>query len=144
MDIRERIKERLGDKILDWKEPSARRIYFAINKANIFGVARLLFKELGLRFSTASGTDTPAGLEIVYHFMYDPAGEVYSIKTMLEDRKHPEIDSITPIFSGAEWIEREIWEMLGINFKNHPNLKRLLLAEDWPQGDFPLRNEHES
>ena len=41
----------------------------------------------------------------------------------------------------AEWIEREIWEMLGINFKGHPNLKRLLLAEDWPEDKYPLRNK---
>ncbi|MDD5505126.1 MAG: hypothetical protein PHV77_07550, partial [Candidatus Omnitrophica bacterium] len=84
MNIRERIKERLGDKILDWKEMSARKVYFSINKANIFGATRILFRELGLRFSTASGSDTPQGLEIVYHFVYDPAGEVYSLKVMIE------------------------------------------------------------
>ncbi|MDI6641206.1 MAG: NADH-quinone oxidoreductase subunit C [Elusimicrobiota bacterium] len=50
---------------------------------------------------------------------------------------------MTPIIKGAEWIEREIWEMLGINFKNHPNLKRLLLATDFPEGIYPLRQKWE-
>jgi NADH-quinone oxidoreductase subunit C len=63
---------------------------------------------------------------------------------MIEDRAQPEIDSITPIFPGAEWIEREMWEMLGINFSGHPNLKRLLLADDWPEGKYPLRQDYES
>ena len=79
--------------------------------------------------------------EILYHFSNDPAGEIYSVRVLLEDKLKPEIQSITPIFPGAEWIEREIWEMFGINFPGHLNLKRLLLADDWPQGEYPLRNK---
>jgi len=144
MNIREKIKERLQGKILDWKEPSGGKIYFTISKVNITGAVRILFKEMGLRFSTASATDMPEGIEILYHFCFDKDGEVYTLRVMIEDKKHPEIDSIATLFPGAEWIEREIWEMLGINFKGHPNLKRLLLAEDWPQGEYPLRHDHES
>lgn len=137
--MKDRIKEALQDKILDWKENSVRRVYFTVDKKDIFKTVEVLFKELGLRFSTASGVDTPQGLEILYHFSFDKAGEFYSARVLLEDKKHPQIDSITPIFPAAQWIEREMWEMLGINFKGHPNLKRLLLAEDWPEGDYPLR-----
>lgn len=144
MDIKEKIREKLGDKIIEWKEHSPRRIYFTIDKKDIFGVTEFLFKTLSLRFSTASGTDTPGALEILYHFSYDKSGEFYSARVLLEDKKHPQIDSITPLFPGAEWIEREIWEMLGINFIGHPNLKRLLLADDWPDGDYPLRRKDES
>ena len=144
MQIRDKIRERLPGKIMDWKEASARRIYLTIRKEDIREVVEFLFKDLALRFTTASGIDTPAGFEILYHFSFDQGGEFYSLRVLLEDKKHPEIDSIAPIFPGAEWIEREIWEMLGINFKNHPNLKRLLLADDWPEGDYPLRSNHES
>lgn len=143
MDIRDKIKERLKSKILGWQENSSRRIYFNLDKKDVFETVRFLFKELGLRFSTASGVDTPEGFEILYHFSFDKAGEFYSVRVLIEDKDHPQIDSITPIFPGAEWVEREIWEMLGINFIGHPNLKRLLLADDWPQGDYPLRNKHE-
>jgi Ni,Fe-hydrogenase III component G len=144
MDIREKIKAKLGAKVIDWKEHSRRRIYFSIKKEDIFKTVEFLFKELGLRFSIASGTDTPEGLEILYHFSFDPAGEFYSVRVLLSEKTHPEIDSITPIFPGAEWIEREMWELMGIKFLGHPNLKRLLLSEDWPEGNYPLRQNHES
>jgi Ni,Fe-hydrogenase III component G len=144
MNIREQIKERLEGKILDWKEFSARRIYFSVSKEHLFETVKFLFKELELRFATASGTDTPSGFEILYHFSFDKAGEIYSMRVLLEGKNNPSIDSVTPIFPAAEWIEREIWEMLGIHFNGHPNLKRLLLAEDWPEGKYPLRRENES
>jgi len=139
MNIKDRIKEKLQDKIIDWQERSSRRIYFTVAKENIVEVAQCLFGDLKLRLSTASGMETPDGFEILYHFSFDQGGEFYSVRTHIKEKNHPEIESITPLFAGAEWIEREMWEMLGINFKNHPNLKRLLLAEDWPEGNYPLR-----
>ncbi|HTY44503.1 MAG TPA: NADH-quinone oxidoreductase subunit C [Patescibacteria group bacterium] len=143
MDIREQIRERLGPQIIDWKEKSSRRIYFSVKTQDVFKAVEFLFKELGLRFSIASGVDTPEGFEILYHFSCDKTGEIFSLRTLIADRQHPQIDSIAPLFSGAEWVEREMWEMLGINFKGHPNLKRLLLADDWPEGKYPLRQDHE-
>ena len=144
MDMHDRIKEGLGKKIVKWQENSPKRIYFEIDKKDIFETVRFMFKDLALRFSTASGVDTPEGFEILYHFSYDQTGQFYSVRVMIEDKEHPGIDSVTPLFPGAEWIEREMWELLGINFKGHPNLKRLLLAEDWPEGNYPLRHTHES
>jgi NADH:ubiquinone oxidoreductase subunit C len=142
--MRDKIKERLGAKIKDWIEHSSRRIYFTIEKKDIVDTVKFIFRELGMRFSIASGMDTPQGLEILYHFSNDSSGEFYSVRVLIEDKNNPEIDSITPLFPGAEWIEREMWEMLGINFKGHPNLKRLLLSDDWPQGEYPLRHKNES
>lgn len=139
MKIREQIKERLGKKITDWKEISGRRVYFSVNRADIFEAARFLFKDLGLRFSIASAIDTPAGFEVLYHFSHDRTGEFYSVRVVIENKNNPEVDSITPIMPAAEWIEREMWEMMGIKFIGHPNLKRLLLSEDWPEGNYPLR-----
>ena len=144
MDTGLKIKEALGGKITDWQEPTPKRVYFSVKKEDIYETARVLFKELKLRFATASGIDEPTCFEIIYHFSDDSSGFFYSVRVFLEDKTRPEVDSITPLFAAAEWIEREIWEMLGINFKNHPNLKRLLLAEDWPEGKYPLRQEHES
>lgn len=141
MNIRDGVRERLADKITQWREVSRRRIYLAIDKKDILEAARVLFLELGMRFATASGIDTPEGIEILYHFSFDENGEIYTLRVLLNDKKHPEVDSITPLIKGAEWIEREMWEMLGIQFRGHPNLKRLLLADDWPQGEHPLRGK---
>lgn len=143
MNVRDRIKEELGPKITYWQETSPKRVYFTISKKEIFQTVEFIFKKLGLRFAIASGVHTPSGFEILYHFSYDRTGEIFSARILIEDKEKPEVDSITPIFPGAEWIEREMWEMLGINFKGHPNLTRLLLAEDWPEGEYPLRHKDE-
>ena len=139
MSILEEIKQRLNDKISDWYEHNPQRIYFTVDKENIREVTRTLFKDLGLRFVTATGIDTPSAFEIVYHFSFDETGQIISARTFIEDKQNPEIDSLSVIAPCFEWIEREIWEMLGIKFIGHPNLKRLLLADDWPEGKYPLR-----
>lgn len=141
MSVKESIKEALAGKIFDWVERSPRRIYFSLRKEDIRETARFLFKDLGLRFSIASGMDTPKGFEVLYHFSLDQTGEFYTARVLLEDKNNPRIDSIATIFPGAEWIEREMWEMLGIDFTGHPNLKRLLLSDDWPENEYPLRHE---
>ncbi|KPK98095.1 MAG: hypothetical protein AMJ95_05965 [Omnitrophica WOR_2 bacterium SM23_72] len=137
------IKERLNDKVMDWYQHSSRRIYFSAKPKYIREVARLLFQDFGLRFVIATGQDTPGGLEILYHFSFDKTGEMISVRVLLEDKKKPEIDSLVTMFPAAEWIEREIWELLGINFIGHPNLKHLLLIDDWPQNQYPLRHKRE-
>ena len=144
MSILDEIRQRLKHKISDWYEHNPRRIYFTVDKKDIREVAKVLFKDLGLRFATATGIDIPKGFEIVYHFSFDKSGQIISMRTYIEDKQNPEIDSLAVISPGFEWIEREIWEMLGIKFIGHPNLKRLLLAEDWPEGEYPLRQKDES
>ncbi len=143
-DVVARIREKFTKNILKFYEHSTRRIYIDFKPQDIPTAVEFLFKTLGCRFAIASGIDTPAGIEILYHFSYDKDGKMITLRTLIPDRKHPEIESITPIITGAEWIEREMWELLGINFKNHPNLKHLLLIDEWPEGDYPLRHKDES
>ena len=131
----------MAGKISAWYEHNPRRVYFSVDKKDIKETAHSLFKDLGLRFVTATGTDTPGGFEILYHFSFDKGGELFSLRTIIEDKQNPEIDSLAGISECFEWIEREIWELLGIKFKGHPNLKRLLLADDWPENNFPLRRK---
>jgi Ni,Fe-hydrogenase III component G len=137
------IKQRLKGKASDWYEHNPRRIYFSVDKKDIREIAKVLFKDLGLRYITASGMDTPRGFEILYHFSFDKTGQIVSVRVLIKDKKNPEIDSLAVISPAFEWIEREMWEMLGIKFIGHPNLKRLLLAEDWPEGKYPLRCRRE-
>ncbi|MFH1678784.1 MAG: NADH-quinone oxidoreductase subunit C [Candidatus Omnitrophota bacterium] len=141
MSILDEIKQRLKDKIGDWYEHNPRRVYFVVNKKDIRDVAKVLFKDLGLRFAIATGTDAPEGFEILYHFSFDKTGQMVSVRTIIEDKQNPEIDSLAALSPAFDWIEREMWEMLGIKFLGHPNLKRLLLAEDWPEGKYPLRQK---
>lgn len=140
IEIVKEIKDRFGERIIKWQDTSAKRAYVDVEPINVPDVVRSLFKNLKARFVTASGVDTPRGIEILYHFSFDGQNLIISIRTLL-DRSKPEVESITSIIKGAEWIEREIWELLGVNFKNHPNLKRLLMSEDWPEGVYPLRRK---
>lgn len=143
MSMVEKVREELFGIISDWNQYSDKRIYASLKQNDLKEAAAILFKDLGLRFITASGQENPDGFEIIYHFSLDASGEIISLRVVLEDKKEPKIDSIAMIIIGAEWIEREMWELLGINFIGHPNLKRLLLAEEWPQGEFPLRHDHD-
>lgn len=144
MSIGERVREKLSGKIINWYPHSPKRAYISINPEDIKETAGILFNDLKLRLATCSGQDTPQGLEILYHFSFDKSGEIFSLRVLIKDKQKPAIDSLALLFPAAEWIEREIWEMLGVNFIGHPNLKRLLLADEWPEGKYPLRHEHES
>jgi Ni,Fe-hydrogenase III component G len=140
-DIIARLKEKLSNIILKYEEKSGRRIYITVKPEDLSLFVKLIFHELCCRFATATGIDTPSGIEIIYHFSHDPTGRLVNLKVLIADKKHPQIESITPLITGAEWIEREIWELLGVNFIGHPNLKHLLLIDEWPEGEYPLRHD---
>ncbi|GAG02626.1 unnamed protein product [marine sediment metagenome] len=80
-------------------------------------------------------------MEILYHFLIEDINLLISLRVKLHKPKL-EIDSLSPIFKGSNWIEREIHEILGINFRGHPDLRKLLLPDDWPEGVYPLRRDY--
>ncbi|MBU0951644.1 MAG: NADH-quinone oxidoreductase subunit C [Elusimicrobia bacterium] len=137
--IAEKVKEKFGSETVKYFEKNAKRHYFDVDAGSIVKLTKILFHGMGFRFITATGIHIRSGFEILYHFSYDKTGEVVTLRVFLNEKEKPEIDSITPLFVGAEWIEREMCEMLGINFRNHPNLKKLLLDSSWPDGKYPLR-----
>ncbi|MCK5381728.1 MAG: NADH-quinone oxidoreductase subunit C [Candidatus Latescibacteria bacterium] len=137
-ELLSQIKENLGDKVVAWYEKSGKRVYLEVHPEDIPEATRLMFKDLKARFQIASGIDTPSGIEILYHWAFDAVGLVVTVKTKL-DRDRPEIESVAAICTGIEWIEREMWELLGITFRNHPDVRHLLLLDDWPESKDPLR-----
>jgi len=135
------IKGKFKDTIKDFSEKSPRRVYIEIDPKDIQDVVKYIFLDLGARFNTASGLDTRSHFEILYHFTFDKLGFIVSIRVKLS-KDNPKIHSIASIIKGAEWIEREMNELIGIDFAGHPNLKRLLLSDDWPKGVYPLRSDY--
>ncbi|MDD5064871.1 MAG: NADH-quinone oxidoreductase subunit C [Phycisphaerae bacterium] len=131
----------IKNKLIAIEQKPRNRIYLLCEAENSFAVSKFLFEDVGCRFVIATGIDADDCFEILYHFAYDQLGCLITVKAFIRDRENPAIESITPFLPGAEWIEREIHDLLGINFKNHPNLKRLILADDWPEGVYPLRKE---
>ena len=136
-DIRGRFKE----DIIEVFDKSSKRVYIEIKPESITKVAKYIFKNLAARFNIASGMDAREHMEILYHFTIEDINLLISLRVKLEKSKL-EIDSLAPIFEGANWIEREIHELLGINFKGHPDLRKLLLSDEWPEGIYPLRNDY--
>ena len=140
-EILQNIKNKFSDKIKKFFEKSRKRVYIDISHEDIADFTRLIFLDLGARFNTASAVDTPKGIEILYHFTFDEINLLVSLRALL-DKNDPHIRSMTPIMEGAEWIEREIHELFGVEFDGHPNLKPLLLPDDWPKGKCPLRRDY--
>jgi Ni,Fe-hydrogenase III component G len=139
-DKLKKIKDDLGDLVSNWRECYGRRYYCDVEPANIVPAARRLVEHHGLRLATASGVDARERLEIIYHFSLDVEGAFISLCVTVRKEK-PEVDSLAPYLKAAEWIEREVHEMFGIKFIGHPHPKRLLLADDWPEGVYPLRRD---
>ena len=139
--IIENIKVRSGKDLVEFADKSKNRVYFTINKKILPQIAKYLFNEEKARFSTASGVDTRKAIEILYHFSVDDIGLFISLRVILE-KPNLEIDSLLGLFKCAEWIEMEMHEMLGVNFKGHENPKHLLLKDDWPDGNYPLRRDN--
>lgn len=79
-------------------------------------------------------------MEAVYHIASYSHPVVLMLKAVLS-RENPEIESIISVYWGANWYERETYELFGIFFKNHPNLKPLVLPEDM-LGEWPLRKDY--
>ena len=135
------IRERFKDDIIDVFDKSPKRVYIEISPESIVRVASYIFKDIGARFNIASGVDTRYDMEILYHFTIEDINLLISLRVRLPKKKL-EIDSLAPVFEGANWIEREIHELLGINFKGHPDLRKLLLPDDWPEEVYPLRRDY--
>jgi len=88
-----------------------------------------------------TGVDWGQNLGVVYHLESTIFRHQLVVKVEIDDRDNPIIDSVSDLWSTAEFHEREVYDFFGIKFNNHPNLKRLFLTEEWD--GFPLRKDYE-
>jgi Ni,Fe-hydrogenase III component G len=139
-ELNNRLSE-ISDKLIATEKPVDNRIILLCEAENSFDVNKFLFEDLSLRFVIATGIDSDDCFEILYHYANDETSHIVTVKAFIRDRENPQIESITPFLPGAEWIEREIHDLFGIEIKNHPNLRRLIVSDDWPEGVYPLRKE---
>jgi Ni,Fe-hydrogenase III component G len=136
----EHIKNHFPDDILDTQVLKKNRVMVDIKPTAIISMAEHLYKEINFRFIIASAFHTKKGFEILYHFSDDSEGTIINIHVVLPQEK-PEIDSLANMFSGANWIEREMHEILGITFRNHPEPEKLLSDGNWAEGVYPYRKK---
>ena len=111
-----------------------------LNPDQVVKAAEILDAE-GLTMEMVTGVDwlEDGQFEVVYDYSYT-GGELFRVVVRARvDRDNPDIPTISEVFRGANWHERETWDLLGINFVGHPQLERFLLPED---ADFhPLRKD---
>lgn len=79
------------------------------------------------------------GMEMVYHFCSTIKHHTLTVKVKL-NREKPVVPTIIEFFPGVNWYEREAWELFGIDITGHPDLKTLLLPENWDKG-WPMRRD---
>ena len=139
-ELNDKLQE-IKDKFTAFEQPLENRIYLSCESENAYAINKFLFEDVPLRFVIATGIDCDDCFEIIYHYAYDQIGCVVNLKTFIRDRENPSIESISPFLPAAEWTEREIHDILGIEFKNHPDMRRLLLSDDWPEGVYPMRKD---
>jgi Ni,Fe-hydrogenase III component G len=139
-EVVEGIRGKFGKAIVDVYEKSPRRTYITVEPANLPDVAEHMYKDVGARLQICTGMHMEHGFEILYHFALDKADRIVNLRVIL-DLEKPTIESIAKRVPAAAWIEREMWELLGIEFRNHPDMRHLLLTDDWKEGNYPLRRD---
>ncbi|ODA16378.1 NADH dehydrogenase [Geobacillus thermoleovorans] len=114
-----------------------------VKKEAYYKVAELLKGHEQLRFDYLSelhGTDFQTHMEVYVHLYSYPNRQPVALKVKIE-RDNPEVDSLVPLWPGANWPECEAYDLLGIRFRGHPNLIRIFLGEQWV--GHPLRKDYE-
>jgi NADH-quinone oxidoreductase subunit C len=139
----EALRKTFGDEVLDAYTFLGGR-HLSVRKDRITEVLGFLRRNPVEPFDflsdeTATHWPSEEEFEIVYAlFSFRTHGRVL-VKTRI--REWESIDSMTSVWPGADWLEREIYDMFGVRFEGHPNLKRILLPEDW--AGFPLRKDYD-
>jgi NADH-quinone oxidoreductase subunit C len=78
--------------------------------------------------------------ELNYHLLSIVNKQILRLRVFLPDSAHPVVDTITPVWPTANWHEREIFDLFGVRFEGHPDLRRILLPDDWE--GYPLRRDY--
>ncbi|WP_448162892.1 NADH-quinone oxidoreductase subunit C [Bacillus mobilis] len=114
-----------------------------VEPSKYYEVMELLRFHEGLAFDYMSelhATDFVTHMEVYVHLFSYGKKQSVAVKVKL-DREEPQVESVTAFWKGADWPEREAYDLLGIVFKGHPNLSRILMPDDWI--GHPLRKDYE-
>ncbi|MCL5278736.1 MAG: NADH-quinone oxidoreductase subunit C [Planctomycetes bacterium] len=116
-----------------------------VKAEGLAAVAAFLKTQPRLRFDLLrciSAIDWPAknNIELAYDVISTSLGHAFAIKVVV-DRADPRVESVSTVWPAAEWHEREAFDLMGVEFLHHPDLRRILMPEDWP--GHPLRKDYQ-
>ncbi len=135
----ELLSAKFGDDV-KLRGSKARRVYLSAKRERIYELCEYIHDVLNFeQASSVGGVDWETHMQVVYHLSNYFNGVMIEIETdiPLDDLR---VDSVTPIWEGANWHERETYELFGIVFNNHPHLERLLTPCDYQF--FPFRKSY--
>jgi NADH-quinone oxidoreductase subunit C len=141
-EIYERLRARVGERAVS-VELNAKDPWILIDPSALVEVCTFLRDEPELRcdsLSNLSGVDykTEGWIELVYHLYSYPHRHTVVLKVRTP-RDAAEVATVEGVWRAANWLEREIYDLLGVNFTGHSDLRRLLMPEDWI--GYPLRKD---
>jgi Ni,Fe-hydrogenase III large subunit/Ni,Fe-hydrogenase III component G len=137
------LRERLGAGLLAATQPHADTLILRVHRGWVRTAAAVLAGELGARYMVATGVDrreTVDDFGVLHLFSLD-AEHLFVLLDCSVPAGDEHIDSITPVIPGASWAEREFRDCVGVTPDGHPDPRRLLLADDWPDGLWPMRRD---
>ncbi len=120
---------------------SRRRVVSVASKENYKEVLKVLRGQGIQHLTTITGVDVGDDIEVIYHLDCG-SGVLLDLKCVVPKKKLS-IDTVTDVFPGAIFYERELMEMFGVKVRKHPDPRRLFLPDDWPKKEYPLRREWE-
>jgi NADH-quinone oxidoreductase subunit C len=138
-EVKKRIVEKFGSKV-KIAERTPKRVFVYAENEIWTDLARFLFEDLGARYDTGAAVDNRDGVEVLFFFPFDKEHYFVTIKTFAA-KPNPTLNSIAAYIPGAKWIEREMFEMYEVNFRNHPDLRPVLRADTRPADFFPAKRE---
>jgi NADH-quinone oxidoreductase subunit C len=145
LQIAEKVKERFPEEVLDVREFRG-QVSVTLRKGRIVEICRYLHDDPDLLFDylvDLCGADylgkKANRFEVVYHLYSIKHRHALRLKAEVPEND-TRIDSVMPVWVGVNWHERECYDMFGIFFAGHPDLRRILLPEDWE--GYPLRKDY--
>ena len=136
----EEFRQTFSSEIISTAARNGKRMTISVKPESIVKISDYLYKTAGFRFIIASAMHTRKGFEIFYHFSKDDSGLILNIHVLLAG-EDPRIESLSNMFNASNWIEREMHELFGIDFINHPNQEKLISEGNWAEGVYPYRKE---
>jgi len=138
-EIIEKAKALLGDRLLEASNPAVRRIFLKVDSKDLVKAVEVLKNDLGYAYlATITGLDVGENFEIIYHFG-KPSSQL-NLRTQVP-KLNPHVESICAVIPGAILYERELQDMFGLVVDHIPDSRRLVLPDDWPAGNYPLRKD---